>query len=592
MSVFEKSLFTILFVLVIGGVGLFGFLKYDLIMGPDHYRYVTEGVSLARGRLGEDFWLARVFPESPYLKLESGGPFGNAWVKGGEIYVIHPLGWPLLLAVGFLLGGEAGIFLTNPFLLLFLLLGQFFFIRELIFDRKERDWIALLSVFLLIQLPRYRLLFSSLHPSRDVPALTFYLWGVYFLLRSFRGGEKVNSGFLFLAAGLSAFGCLVRQTAVLLLLPAGVYLWTRLGKKKALLIPIVAFFLLSGAVLLAENYLTSDLWFPQLSYLFSDENPWEVETMVSTVHFLPHLQRYLVWIYHLFPVSVLALALIGAVVLGRRKEMWFFLIVPPLVAISFFSLFKYAFPRYIYFTFPALAALVACGSWEVIRLTSRLKNKSSTFQYGLAFLGLGIIAVELVRLYRGPGESFLDLILLAIGLYLFFGGFRMSRRAAGFFSTPAPLAIITAGAILAYLLPTLFPAGNRTAGKEFRLAAELENSITAPEALLLAERNLTYNLDFHTRFYSIRPTKLREFSGLSLPEAVKKVRETMEVYILDNKGKRSAGRYVARLDKYFSLLPVKRFNVAALGLLREDFIENELLTLYRVGEPRGGQDER
>ncbi len=121
---------------------------------------------------------------------------------------------------------------------------------------------------------------------------------------------------------------------------------------------------------------------------------------------------------------------------------------------------------------------------------------------------------------------------------------------------------------------------------------ELEKRITAPEALVLAERNLTYNLDFHTRFHSIRPSKLKGFSGLSLPEAVKRIAEKMEVYILDNKGKRSAGKYVARLEKHFFLTPVERFNSASLGLLREDFVENELLTLYRVGEPRGGKDEK
>jgi len=104
-----------------------------------------------------------------------------------------------------------------------------------------------------------------------------------------------------------------------------------------------------------------------------------------------------------------------------------------------------------------------------------------------------------------------------------------------------------------------------------------------PGSLILSTRYLKQNIDYYTDCYSLNIHQPGLPWGLSAEEAIREVMDSgVEVFVLDNKGKRKAGKFIPVLREHFDLSPLARWRSEDLGIHVRYVSEKEYLNLYRV----------
>jgi hypothetical protein len=129
--------------------------------------------------------------------------------RPGVYYPIYPIGYPLLAAAGYLLGGPQAAFLVNPVITLLALLGAFFFLRLFVSDLFAAAGTLLLALHSAI-------LRFGVAAMSHIPDLACATWGLYFSVLWYR---KPALWKIFLAGTLFGYALSIRYTEALLLLP-------------------------------------------------------------------------------------------------------------------------------------------------------------------------------------------------------------------------------------------------------------------------------------------------------------------------------------------------------------------------------------
>lgn len=203
------------------------------VTGSDPYCYVQMAVDIAKH--GSPIHTFPLFPPLsgsgiawwPLVHVGYHLPYDEA----GHAATVWPVGHSMLLAVGYLLLGEEGLYLTTPLVGLLSLLALWALANELFHQRpwQERALIGALSVFILAT--SYQQIENLLIPMADVSAQLFSTLTIYFALRAIRGHQRLYATLSGLCLG---FAYLIRHTQLVLILtlPLVVLLWRRSSKVK------------------------------------------------------------------------------------------------------------------------------------------------------------------------------------------------------------------------------------------------------------------------------------------------------------------------------------------------------------------------
>jgi hypothetical protein len=130
----------------------------------------------------------------------------------GVYYAKYPIGYPMLCALAYRLGGPSAVFLVNPILAVLLIVGIFFLGRAILNDLTGAFAALLLATN---PLNSYYALSALSHSG----SICFATWGMFFLWRWFQNGGWLNAT---LAAALTSYTLTVRYTDALLAIPAAV----------------------------------------------------------------------------------------------------------------------------------------------------------------------------------------------------------------------------------------------------------------------------------------------------------------------------------------------------------------------------------
>jgi hypothetical protein len=127
----------------------------------------------------------------------------------GVFYAKYPIGYPLLCAVAYRLGGPTAVFLVNPVLATLAVLGMFLLGRALL-----GDFAGILAAVLLAVNPLH--LYFGLSALSHTGSVCCAVWAMYFVWRWTQAGGWWNA---LLGGACAAYGVSVRYTEALLALP-------------------------------------------------------------------------------------------------------------------------------------------------------------------------------------------------------------------------------------------------------------------------------------------------------------------------------------------------------------------------------------
>lgn len=221
--------------------------------------------------------------------------------REGVFYSKYPIGYPLLCAAAYVVGGPSAPFLVNPLLGILSIVGIYLLAKSLSGSRAVGAWAALV----LATNPLH--LMYALSTVGHTASVCMATWGMLFLWRWARpdGGGLANAA---LASGLIGFTTTVRYPDALLLLPLAVLAAWRLRASGASRQVMSELLVMALAVLLALA--------PQLAYQwFAFGSPWTTgyaASQESTAFGWSWFVQHAPWIIqHLLGMGLLPLFVIG-----------------------------------------------------------------------------------------------------------------------------------------------------------------------------------------------------------------------------------------------------------------------------------------
>lgn len=144
--------------------------------------------------------------------------------RPGVFYGKYPIGYPLLCAIAYRLGGPSAPFLVNPAMALLGVVGMYL-LGQALFGRLA----GFLAAFLLGLHPIY--LYYGLRPMSHAAATCCGIWGMYFLCRWLKERRLPSA---FLAGAVTAYAGTIRNAEVLLLLaPLTLAAWAIIESRRA-----------------------------------------------------------------------------------------------------------------------------------------------------------------------------------------------------------------------------------------------------------------------------------------------------------------------------------------------------------------------
>ena len=276
-------------VALLGATGLWALVEYvggctRGVTGSDPYCYAQMAVDLARtGDPRHIFALVPAIrglgiPWWPLVHVGYHVPEGAT----GLAATVWPVGWPVLLAAGYRLLGETGLYVWAPVMGLLALAATGALVAE-VWPRGQgrRRWLGIALAVFILATSREQVL-QLLVPMADVPAQLFTVLAVWLALRAGRCGSWP----LALAAGAATGAAYdIRHSQVLLAPAVALALWQGGGTRRARawLVALAAL----GACLVAAP----DLWYHRVAMgsLWRPESP---ETnLIGLAHWWSNGQR-------------------------------------------------------------------------------------------------------------------------------------------------------------------------------------------------------------------------------------------------------------------------------------------------------------
>ncbi|MBC7249428.1 MAG: glycosyltransferase family 39 protein [Anaerolineae bacterium] len=331
------------------------------VSGSDPFCYVQMAVDFARhGTLAHRFPLtaqARAWGLSPEPTL----PVGY-WLPGGTDMAIssYSFGFPLLLAVGYAVGGEGGLWLVTPVLAL-AAVGATWVLAQVLFrdEPRGRRW-TMGAVAAWIVATSYTQMRLAIVPMSDVPA---QLFSTLTLILALAAEHRRQELFSALAGAALGMAYLVRHTSLALLAPLMIILARsrprprRWWRRQATL-------LLTAALVALPDLLYHQRW---LGGFWHGENP-EIGRQAGLIHVGPSLAAFVEYLAYPGEFGwLLPLLLAGGYGLWRGRRTAFTVLVPWTLALVIVyapvhttALFQNG-ARYLLPAFPALALMVSAG---------------------------------------------------------------------------------------------------------------------------------------------------------------------------------------------------------------------------------------
>ncbi len=571
--------------LVLLVLALYGLTNHNALLNSDSYTYLAYARHLAAGSFYPEPGLYSHFREYWPADRTSLISANRHLDEEGTIFVDIDLGYPLILAAALKLGGLRAAFAVNPLFLL-LLAGSLLYLGAAAASGEKRPAsaaLAALLIFLLI--PPGRVFSSSLKIMRDIPPLGA-LAAAYAFLVAFCRGRGLCWGKLLLSSVFLAAAVAIRYTYLLYAVPYYLYLVSSLISRreplKVILLAAVCpplLLLAAGSPVLLKDYARSGDVLQTAravaGYLVSPDSTGEV---FAGEHFSGSGAWYLDYLWRTYTPIGLVLFLAGLAAASRRREGWALLLPLALLHFALFAFFKFKHSRYLLPVYLVLSVYIAVGIQALPSLLARFfprRDSLLSWPVGLAALGG---ALWTWGTGRPPALGALALGTAAAVL----PWAPLRARAAG----------IGAGLLLAIfafsVIPDIFQPRSFSLGAAERLGREIDSRVP-PGSLIVCARYLKQNVDMYSSSYAYNLNQISSPFGLEPCQAVGiLLSDGIEVYALDNKGKRKAVRFVETLRGCFRITKVFSWRSDELGVRFKQVSENEILTLFRV-EPRGGQ---
>lgn len=567
---------SLLLVLIL--LGIFGITNYNALLNSDGFTYLSWARTLAAGEFGGDpgiyAALREHWPEGR-VSLES----GNRHLDGGFIFIGVDPGYPLLLAGAIRLFGFPAAFFINPLLGLVVVLAGFFFFRSSFSPSTSAPAAAVLGVILLLLLPPGRILLSTVKIMRDIPPLAFLALS-YALLASSRpraAAVRIPVAFAFLAAAV-----LVRYNYMAYAVPALIYLLVRRSPASSrprscqrLLVPLLVLAVAVGGIMVKDSLIHGDCLdsIRIVSAYFA--SPEDTGDVFSPENFSRSGSWYLEMLFRVYTPILLLAGIVGLILARTRREL-VLLLGTVAVNLSLCAIFRYRHTRYLLPFYLCFSGLAAYG---VLEGTTRLRKFCRRCPSGLAG-GLFLLVLAAVLLTFSRERLVPELVLVVSGLGILLRLDPEERRARHRFE------FLATGTLLAVLASEIIPQAafprHFTLADARRLGREV-NRHTVPGSLVVCARYLKQNIEMYSHCYSLNLNQISTPFSLKPEQSVELLMgKGIEVYGLDNKGRRKAERFLSYLREYFRLEPVASWRSDDLNIRYAYFSENENLRLFRI----------
>ncbi|MDH7473226.1 MAG: hypothetical protein QHJ74_04360 [Anaerolineae bacterium] len=335
------------------------------VSGSDPFCYVQMAVDFARrGTFAHRFPLTAQIAAWG-LPPEAALPVGY-WLPGGSDAAItcYPFGFPLLLAAGYVLGGEGALWLVIPLLAL-AAVGVTWMLAQVLFNEESRGhrW-AIGAIAAWIVATSYTQMRLAIVPMSDVPAQLFSTLALALALAAERKRKVVLSALSGAALGMAY---LIRHTSLALLAPLAVILAQSRPVKRDWWQRQFALGLAAAFVALPD-LLYHQRW---LGAFWKGENP-EIGLQAGLAHLGPSLAAFVEYLAYPGEFGwLLPLLLVGTYVLWQQRTVFVVLAVWTLALAAVYApvhttaLFQNG-ARYLLPAFPVLALTIGVGAVHVL----------------------------------------------------------------------------------------------------------------------------------------------------------------------------------------------------------------------------------
>jgi hypothetical protein len=329
-----------------GAILFFSFLQYQSFT-PGYHESDPDGYFTLMRRLAS-LGPIGVVDTDPFIHQT------HVWVENqhGEVLPKYPPGWPTLLAIGYVLGGDHGAFVVNPLLGALGLLGMF-----LLFRQWTRPLAAAFAVAAMAVMPSF--IYYTGYALTHVSNVAFVTWGMYFLWRFSRNptvGSAIGAGLLL------GYTPAIRYTSAMLVVVAAVALaavwWRsiRAGRRPwwPTLALLLAYSVFPALLALYHWRYFGSPWTTGY-YLSNEQTAFEWAQLSRNIRLLNRgLSDELVFM--LTPLAIVGILAIGRPADRLMRAAWFFVIY------VVYAFYYWAGPgnwyyRFLIVTFPVIAGM-------------------------------------------------------------------------------------------------------------------------------------------------------------------------------------------------------------------------------------------
>ena len=586
-------IFRLVLVFILLLLAAYVLLNYNALLNADSYTYLIYARTLARGSLFGDAGFFEIFkdwwPAGRSIDLHS----GLRHMIDGRIYHGIEMGYPLFLAGAMVIAGPGAVYFVNPILFLWLIVVFFLIIRLVFFESPYHELVALLSVLIMLLIPPDRMLSSATKIMRDIPPLTFMVTGFYFLLVS-RRSDRHPGTWVFIGTFLLGLASLIRFHYMIMTIPFFIYLISSLRDPRrglkmgawVVLFAILGLAIFAVPVMIRDQLVNRDIFFTTrvlLNYLIVVSAP---SKLFAREYFSSSGLWYLDYLARIYAPCLIFLGMVGLVVGLKIRAIRLLLLPAALLHFLIFAFFRYHHSRYLLPIYPVISCLIVYGiivslNW-IISITSRshgrnLRNRLCRLTGAILLIYLLFLGVS----DWGPLLSTRNAVLLLFSIVLLIGSWLSVTR------VDIRRLIFGLGGCLLFILvvrvgPSIIHPYSFNISDARRLKNEIEKHVP-PGSLILSTRYLKQNIDYYTGCYSMNIHQPGLPWGLTIEEAIREVLDSgMEIFVLDNKGKRKAYKFLPVLRENFTLSLVARWRSEDLGIHTRYVSEREYLNLYRV----------
>ncbi len=596
-----------------------GLGSYQAAIGSDPYGLIHFARDLSRGIFFSDF------PVYGYVKTdwEPGISYfvlgGNYVAAEGRMYCKYEVGYPLLLAAAIVLFGNDAVYLFNGIILVLILGSYFAFVRDVYDNRPGNRYLALFSLFLLCILAD-KIWGLAVKPVRDLSSMLFLITGFWLLIRSLKRSPRLRLPCLLAGSFALGFSASIRLPNILALLPAVVYLLTRLAGrvnwKKGLIVVLLAALGcgIGVAPVLVQNKLArGTAMIPPRPGVIqengeeegNEEGTPDPENMTGEKDSPPAARLFgavyrsfftfgaekppsplwvgflrttgrdtMKYFFGIYGLALTALGLLGLVTGWKRPAVRYICLGMPIIFIVFYSMWVHLMDRYMVVAHPFLIILIAGGIGRLFEF----RSSKWILWFGPLLIGADIFFRWMLNREYGLGVT--DLFALAVLVGIWLVAAREPIRGLKFLRYPI-LCIILFGIFVCRMLPYRLAARETFQLPQAHRFGEAIDRVAPAGSVIFATKPVTQLISLFSGSDSIRSFEIERL-GVSLVDGGGRILDRgVPLFLFDSSGgRRDGSKYVPLLRKYFDVTTAAELRAADYHLSHE--FGRPVCTLYRI----------